>query len=185
MKAPARRFDLLLSVADLDAAAWLWTAIAGVAPAVVERDGRRELHLESTRGRVRLVASGAASRVVAVQPLELTVPAAALPELLRAAEQAGFAHAVADDRREHVVTIRAGVSLVLHVQPEPEAPPPPASLVLPPGRLVRRAPRAEAPRAKRPGRKNPEAGRAVPESSARAPRRIVRPRGQVRKVGKK
>lgn len=137
-------------MADLDAATWLWTAIAGV-----------------------------------VQPLDLTVPAAALPELLRAAEQAGFTHAAADDPRDRVVTIRPGVSVVLRAQAEPEVVDASASPTLPPGRLVRRAPRAEAPRAKRPARKNPEAGRAVPESSARAPRRIVRPRGQVRKVDKK
>jgi hypothetical protein len=149
VKAPARRFDLLLSVADLDAAAWLWTAITGL-----------------------------------VQPLDLTVPATALPDLLQAAAQAGLGCMPADDGSgDHVVTIRPGLSVVLRAQPEAafvDASPTP-----PPGRLVRRLPRAEAPRAKRPERKNPEAGRAVPESSARAPRRIVRPRGQVRKGGKK
>lgn len=170
-------------MADLDAAAWLCTAIAGVAPDVVEREGHRELHVAAADGRVRLVASATARG--AVHPLELAVPAATLPDLLHAAERAGFSHAVFDDPHAHVVTIRPGVAVVLRVQAEPETPPAPASLVLPPGRLVRRAPRAEAPRAKRPARKNPEAGRAVPESSARAPRRIVRPRGRVRKVGKK
>lgn len=49
----------------------------------------------------------------------------------------------------------------------------------------RRAPRAAAPRAARPERKSPDTSRSPAETSARAPRRIVRPRGRVHKGGKK
>lgn len=176
------RFELILSVANLDAAAWLWTVLAREAPAIVERDGRREV--VGTAGSLRLrlhepAGGGPASPV----PVELGVDVGAIPDVLQAAAEAGYPSRLVDDGSgDRIVTLPPGVDVVLRAQ----SPPPLAvSTTSPAGRLVRRPPRAEAPRAKRPDRKKADAGRAVPESSARAPRRIVRPRGQVRKVGKK
>lgn len=170
----------MLSVANLEAAAWLWSAIAQEAPAFLEREGRRELHATAGHVRLRLREAEGADRA-AVHPIDLAVVPESMPDILQAAAHAGFvARPLDDGSGAHVVTIAPGVEVVLHAQA-----PAPLALELPPGRLVRRPPRAEAPRAKRPERRKPEAGRAAPESSARAPRRIVRPRGQVRKAGKK
>lgn len=172
----------MLSVANLDAAAWLWSAIAREAPAFLEREGRRELHATAGHVRLRLREAEGANRP-AVQPIDLAVGPESMSDILQAAAHAGFtARPLDDGSGAHVVTIAPGVELMLHAQSPANAP---AGPVPPPGRLVRRPPRAEAPRAKQPERRKPEAGRAAPESSARTPRRIVRPRGQVRKAGKK
>ncbi|MFN7977825.1 MAG: hypothetical protein U0P30_06785 [Vicinamibacterales bacterium] len=181
MATAGHRFELILSVANLDAAAWLWTVVAREAPAMLERDGRREAHVSAGHVRLRL-RQAAADAVASVSSLDLAVDPESMPDVLLAAAQAGYATRALDDASGYIVTVAPGVEVTLHTQaPQPLL----AVTPLPAGRLVRRPPRAEAPRAKRPERKKPEAGRGAPESSAKAPRRIVRPRGQVRKVGKK
>lgn len=181
MAKAGHRFELILSVANLDAAAWLWTLVAREAPAMLDRDGQRELHVSAGHVRLRL-RQAAAGAVASAPSFELAVDPASMPDVLLAAAQAGYATHALDDASAYVVTVAPGVELTFHAKaPQPLV----AITPLPAGRLVRRPPRAEAPRAKRPERKKPEAGRGAPESSAKAPRRIVRPRGQVRKGGKK